>query len=168
MAVETIKIQERYTQKAVRAARHEEPAVSAYLKVMGERFEVLLGEMTEDREQRKQWAARRESTRRQKADMEYHTCHQKGHFALGKRIVATGTVDMGPDGGRGEEREDTAIQGCTSRLVGQMVWFLVDTGTGVSLLAARTWCMWAHPEEELERYWGQLCSVEGRALECLG
>ena len=27
---------------------------------------------------------------------------------------------------------------------------------------------WARPEEELGRYWGWLCSMEGRPLECLG
>ena len=39
-----------------------------------------MGEIKDDREQRKQWAARRESGRRRKADMECHSCHQKGHM----------------------------------------------------------------------------------------
>ena len=55
--------------------------VTTYLKVMGKKLEAVLGEIKEDWEQRKQGAARGESTRRQKADMECHTCHQKGHFA---------------------------------------------------------------------------------------
>ena len=46
--------------------------------------------------------------------------------------------------------------------------FRVDTGSGVSILAARTWRKWGRAEDELTRYWGWLCSVEGRALECLG
>ena len=40
-----------------------------------------MGEIKDDREQRKQWAACRESGRRPKADMECHSCHQKGYFA---------------------------------------------------------------------------------------
>ena len=51
---------------------------------------------------------------------------------------------------------------------GNGVSFLVDTGSGVSILAARTWRKWGRAEDELTRYWGRLCSVEGRALECLG
>ena len=38
----------------------------------------------------------------------------------------------------------------------------------MSILAARTWRKWGCTEDELTRYWGRLCSVEGRALECLG
>ena len=51
---------------------------------------------------------------------------------------------------------------------GNGVSFLVDTGSGVSILAARTMRKWGRAEDELTRYWGRLCSVEGRALECLG
>ena len=51
---------------------------------------------------------------------------------------------------------------------GNGVSFLVDTGSGVSILAARTWRKWGRTEDELTRYLGRLCSVEGRALECLG
>ena len=54
------------------------------------------------------------------------------------------------------------------RIGGNGVSFLVDTGSGVSILAARTWRKWGRTEDELTRYWGRLCSVEGRALECLG
>ena len=50
---------------------------------------------------------------------------------------------------------------------GNGVSFLVDTGSGVSILAARTWRKWGRAEDELTRYWGRLCSVEGQALECL-
>ena len=49
-----------------------------------------------------------------------------------------------------------------------MVNFLVDTGSGVSILAARIWRKWRRSEENLKKYWGRLCSVEGRALECMG
>ena len=81
MAVETVEIQERYTKKAVRALKQEESDMALHLKAMGEKLEALMGEIKDDREQRKQWAARRESGRRRKADMECHSCHQKGHFA---------------------------------------------------------------------------------------
>ena len=54
------------------------------------------------------------------------------------------------------------------RIEGNGVSILVDTGFGVSILAARTWRKWGHAEDELTRYWGRLCLVEGRALECLG
>ena len=54
------------------------------------------------------------------------------------------------------------------RIEGNRVSFLVDTGSGVSILVARTWKKWGLAENELTRYWGRLCSVEGRALECLG
>ena len=79
MAVETVEIQERYTKKAVRALKQEESDMALHLKAMGEKLEALMGEIKDDREQRKQWAARRESGRRRKADMECHSCHQKGH-----------------------------------------------------------------------------------------
>ena len=36
-----------------------------------------MGEIKDDLEQRKQWAAHRETGRRRKADMECHSCHQK-------------------------------------------------------------------------------------------
>ena len=81
MAVEMAEIQERYPQRAVQAVRTEESEVTRHLKAMGECLETLLGEIRDDHEQRKQWAARRESTRRRKADMECHTCHENGHFA---------------------------------------------------------------------------------------
>ena len=81
MTVETVEIQEQYTKKAVRALKQEESELALYLKAMGEKLEALMGEIKDDREQRKQWAARRESGRRRKADMECHSCHQKGHFA---------------------------------------------------------------------------------------
>ena len=81
MAVETVEIQERYTKKAVRALKQEESDMALQLKTMGEKLETLIGEIKDDREQRKQWAAHRESGRRRKADMECHSCHQKGHFA---------------------------------------------------------------------------------------
>ena len=81
MAVETVEIQERYTNRAVRALKQEESDMALQLRTMGEKLETLMGEIKDDREQRKQWAARRESGRRRKADMECHSCHQKGHFA---------------------------------------------------------------------------------------
>ena len=67
MAVDTVEIQKRYRRKVVRAAKVEENETTGCLKVMGEKLEALLRELRNDREQRKQRAARRESSRRQKA-----------------------------------------------------------------------------------------------------
>ena len=50
------------------------------VEAVGEKLEAVLGKIKDDREQRKQWTSHRESTRKRKADMECHTCHQKGHF----------------------------------------------------------------------------------------
>ena len=63
MAVETVEIQERYTKKAVQALKQEESELALYLKAMGEKLEALMGEIKDYQEQRKQWAARRESGR---------------------------------------------------------------------------------------------------------
>ena len=155
MAVETIEIQERYTKKAVRALKQEESDMAFHLKTMGEKLEALMGEIKDDREQRKQWAARRESGRRRKAVMECHSCHQKCHFT--------------------RECPTNAAEGCSGngqylpgQIEGNGVSFLVDTGSGVCILVAWTWRKWGRMEDWLTRYLGRLCSVEGRALECLG
>ena len=81
MAAETVEIQERYTKRAVRAMQQEESDMLSCLKMTGERLQALLGEIKDDREQRKRWASPRESSRKQKVDTECHICHQKGHFA---------------------------------------------------------------------------------------
>ena len=64
MAVETVEIQERCTKKAVRALKQEESELALYLKAMREKLEALVGEIKDDREQRKQWVARRETGKR--------------------------------------------------------------------------------------------------------
>ena len=171
MVVETVEIQERYTKKAVRALK-EESELALYSKAMGENLEALMVEIKDDREQRKQWAARRESGRRRKADMECHSCHQKGQLrermsdqrygrTLWKQTVAAVTIDAGPQ--EGAATEDSVIVGNGLYLPGQIegngVSFLVHTGSGVSILAARTWRNWGRAEDELTRYWGRLCSV---------
>ena len=71
--METVEIQERYTKKAVRALKQEESELALYLKAMGEKLEALMEEIKDDHEGI--GAARR------KADVECHSCHQKGHFA---------------------------------------------------------------------------------------
>ena len=180
MAVETLHIQEGYTKKAVRALKQEESELALYLKAMGEKLEALMVEIKDDREQRKQWATRRERGQRLKADMECHSCHQKLHFArecpptlltdVGETEVAAVTIDAGPQ--EGTAKEESVMVGnrlyLPGRIEGNGVSFLVDTGSGVSILAARTWRKWGCAEDELTRYWGRLSSVEGRALECLG
>ena len=89
---------------------------------------------------------------------------------LGKRAVAAVTIDAGPQ--EGAATEETVMVGnglyLPGWVEGNKVSFLVDMGSGVSILAARTWRKWSRSESELTRYWGRLCSVEGRALECLG
>ena len=71
-----VEIQERYTERAVRAVKQEKSHVASCLKMMGEKLEALLEGIKDDWEQRKQWASRRESTRKWKTDMECITCHQ--------------------------------------------------------------------------------------------
>ena len=112
--METVEIQERYTLK------QEESELALYLKAMGEKLEALMGEIKDDRKQRKQWAA------------------------VGNGLYLPGRIE------------------------GNGVSFMVDMGSRVSILAVRTWRKWGSAEDELTRYWGRLCSVEGRALECLG
>ena len=66
---------------------------------------------------------------------------------LGKRTVATVAINAGPQQGAATEESVMA---------------------GMSILAARTCRKWGRAEDGLTRYWGRLCSLEGRALECLG
>ena len=80
MVIETVKIQKRYMRKDIQAARIEGQEIATYLGADGKKLEALLGEIKKNREQRKQWAAKRELTRRRKVDMECHSCHQKGQF----------------------------------------------------------------------------------------
>ena len=77
---------------------------------------------------------------------------------------------VGPQEGAATEESVMVGNGLylSGRIEGNGVSFLVDTGFGVSILAARTWRKWGRAEDELARYSGRLCSVEGRALECLG
>ena len=89
---------------------------------------------------------------------------------LGKRTLAAVTIDAGPLEGAATEESVMVGNGLylPGRIEGNGVSFLVDTGSGVSILAAQTWRKWGRAEDKLTRYWGCLCSVEGRALECLG
>ena len=90
--------------------------------------------------------------------------------SLGKRTVSAVAIDAGPQEGAATEESVMVGNGLylPGWIEGNAVRFLVDTGSGVSLLAARTWRKWGRAEDGLTRYWGRLCSVEGRALECLG
>ena len=94
---------------------------------------------------------------------------QRGR-TLGKRTVAAVAIDAGPQEGAATEESVTIGNGLylPGRIGGNGVSFLVDMGSGVSILAASTWRKWGRTEDELTRYWGWLHSVEGRALECLG
>ena len=67
--METVDIQEWYTKKAVQALKQEESEIALYLKAMGEKLKALMGEIKNDREQRKQWAACREMGQRRKAEL---------------------------------------------------------------------------------------------------
>ena len=53
MAVEAVEIQEQYTGKAIQVAQTEENETVTFLKIMGDKLEALLGEIKEDREQKK-------------------------------------------------------------------------------------------------------------------
>ena len=90
---------------------------------------------------------------------------QRWGRTLGKRTVAAVAIDAGPQEGAATEESVVVGNGLylPGRIEGNGVSFLVDTGSGVSILAARTWRKWSRVEDELTRYWGRLCSVEGRA-----
>ena len=143
--------------------------MALYLKAMGQKLQALMGEITDDREQRKQWAAHRETGRQRKATKKdtsqgsarptpLKDARETGSRRLQNRRGAQGGCGDGGDGHGGER----TISPGTDR--GNGVSFLVDTGSGVSILAARTWRKWGLAEDELTRYLGRLCSVEGRAL----
>ena len=79
--------------------------------------------------------------------------HQHGR-TLGKRTVAAVAIDAGPQGGAATEESVTIGNGLylLGRIGGSGVSFLVDTGSGVSILAARKWKEWGRTEDELTRY----------------
>ena len=97
---------------------------------------------------------------------DHHHCRR----TFGKRTVAAVTVDAGSEQGAATEETWAVGNGLylQGRIAGSKVSFLVDAGSGVSILAARIWREWDRPRDELAKYWGRLCSVERRALECLG
>ena len=72
-----------------------------------------------------------------------HTCHQKGYLARECPTirVAAVTVDTGPEGGGAKKEMQSAGNRLLllGRLAGCTVWFLVDTGSGVSLLVTKIW-----------------------------
>ena len=131
MAVETVEIQERYTKKAVRALKQEGSEIALYLKAMGEKLEALMGEIKDDRKQQNQWAA---GDRRRTWNVTRAT----------KKETSQGSVRLTqPKDARETQTEETVMVGNRLYLPGQIegnrVTFLVDTRSGVSILAARTW-----------------------------
>ena len=147
--------------------------MALHLKAMGEKLEALMGEIKDDCEQRKQWAARREIGPATKSGHGVSLVPPKRPFrermpdqhygrTLGKRTVAAIAIDAGP-------QEDVATEESVTvgnrlyipgRIEGNGVSFLVDTGSMVSILAARTWRKWGRAEEGLTRNWG--AAVFGR------
>ena len=96
--------------------------------------------------------------------------HHPRRRMVGKRTVAAVAVDARPKQGAATE-ETWAVGTCLylqGLIAGSKVSFLVDTGSGVSILAARIWREWDRPRDELAKYLERLRSVEGQALECLG
>ena len=92
---------------------------------------------------------------------EHHHCRR----TFGKQTVAAVTVDGGSEKGAATEVTWAVGNGLylQGQIAGSKVSFLVDAGSGVSILAAWIWREWDRPRDELANYWG-----EGRALECLG
>ena len=76
---------------------------------------------------------------------------QRNRRTFGKQAVAAVTIDAGPQ--EGAATEETVMLGNGLYLPGQIegngVSFLVDTGSGVSIMAARTWRKWGRAEDEL-------------------
>ena len=95
--------------------------------------------------------------------------HRRGP-PLRKQTVTAITIDAGPERGVAMEGATTVGNGLylQGQIVGSTVNFLVDTGFVVAIVAARVWRQWGRPGDELRKHWGGLCSVEGRALECMG
>ena len=162
MVVETVEIQERYSKKAVRALKQEKSDMALHLNAMGEKLEALMGEIKDDRQQRKQWGHAQNRAGDKKQTWSATRAIKK---AISRENVRPTRKDA-------RETEESVTVGNGLYLPGQIgrngVSFLVDTGSGVSNLGARTWIKWGRTEDELTRYWGRLCLVEGRALECPG
>ena len=78
---------------------------------------------------------------------------QRNRRTLGKRAVAAITIDAGSQEGAATEETVRVENGLylPGWLKGNGVSFLVDMGSGVSILAARTWRKWGHAEDELTR-----------------
>ena len=96
--------------------------------------------------------------------------HHPRRRTLGKRTVAAIALDAGPEQGAAIEETWAVGNGLylQGRIAGSKVSFLFNTGSRVLILAARIWREWDRPRDELAKYWGRLCSVEGWSLECLG
>ena len=129
MAVETLEIQERYTKKAVRALKQEESEIALYLEAMGKKLEALMGEIKDDQEQRK-------TGRRRKADMECHSCHQKGNFA--RECPTKATEGRSGEGSRRRHNRRGAPGGCGDGGDGhggeQTIFYRADRGEQGQLL----------------------------------
>ena len=177
MAVKTVEIQERYTKNAVRALKQEESEIALYHGEAGgpdgrdqgrSGTEKTVGRLPGNGPATE--GGHGMSLVPPKRTLRKGVPDQHNRRTLGKWAVAAVTIDAGPQ--EGVAMEETMMVGnglyLPGWIEGNRVSFLVDTGSGVSILAARTWKKWGCAEDELTRYWGRLCSVEGRALECLG
>ena len=102
---------------------------------MGNKLEALLGEIKEDCEQRKQWAARSESTRKKKAIWNVTPVMRPSKGGVGEQTKST--------------RNGLYLNG---RVAGDSVRFLVDKGSNVLLIALQIWRRWGGGREELGHY----------------
>ena len=135
--------------KGVGAAKVKEQETEAYLKLMGEKLEELLGD---NQEQRKQWTMRcerkAEKSRSEKTneDMCIHNSQVPGKWS-----VSAITIDTGPEVSAAKKKVQPLGNGLhfPGRVAGYTVRLLVDTGSSVSLLNTRVWNAWAQPKGEL-------------------